>query len=206
MDIAGTQFVAPLAMGLVLASTAGLRAFLPLLGLGIAVHTGWWQVNHMYEWVGSWPALITFGSAFVLETVADKWPLLDHALHAVGTFVAPAAGTIAMASVAPGTDPVVQTTLGLIAGGIPAGTVHMTRAVARPVVTVGTAGIGNIFVSIAEDALAIFGTLAAFFIPVLAAFFVIVALVVCVFMLRALWRTFRAKKRTPQPDESTAHA
>src|SRR5690348_7428158 len=116
MDIAGTQLVTPLAMGLVLASTAGLRAFLPLLGLGIAVHMGWWQVNHSYEWVGSWPALVTFGSALALETLADKWPLLDHALHAVGVIAAPAAGTIAMAAVAPGTDPVLQTTLGLIAG------------------------------------------------------------------------------------------
>lgn len=71
------QSVAAIAMGISLAACAGLRAFLPLLAVGIATRMEWWPVQPWLEWVGTNEALITFGVATILEILADKVPVLD---------------------------------------------------------------------------------------------------------------------------------
>src|SRR5688572_23253463 len=82
-------------MGVSLAACAGLRAFLPLLAVGLAARLGWWPVQPWLEWISSNEALITFGVASLLEIVADKVPVLDHALDAVHTVARPIAGALA---------------------------------------------------------------------------------------------------------------
>jgi hypothetical protein len=53
--------------GICLAAARGFRAFLPLLGLGIEVLSGRLTLSSGFEWIGTWPALIAFATATVIE-------------------------------------------------------------------------------------------------------------------------------------------
>ena len=77
------------------------------------------------------------------ELLADKFPIVDHFLDAVQSFVKPVAGTILMASVLSELTPLQATVLGLIAGGTAAGAVHMGKAKLRLASSVTTAGHGQ---------------------------------------------------------------
>jgi hypothetical protein len=208
MDIGAVQFGVALAMGISLAVTAGFRSCLPMLAIGIGARMGWLPINHDYDWLGDWPALTAFGLATVLESLADKWPGLDHALHAVVTLVAPVAGTIAVSSIVPIQDPFIQTALGIIAGGAPSTLVHLTRATTRPVATAATFGIGNFFISIGEDIVALGGVAAAFLAPFVGAIIGVFILIGCFFVLRAakrfIGRMLSDKwTKAPQPNSGT---
>jgi hypothetical protein len=105
-------FVTQLAMGFALAACVGLRAFLPLLAAGPPRALRLRGPGPSFEWMHSTPALVVFGSALVFEVLADKVPVLDHALHAVEAFVKPAAATLLAASLFTNLDPMMAMVLG----------------------------------------------------------------------------------------------
>jgi hypothetical protein len=85
--------------------------------------------------------------------------------------------------------------LSLGAGLLVAGGVHATKAAARPVVTVTTAGIGNPVVSVLEDVVAIIVSLLAILLPILAALLLLVFIgFVLIFIRRR-----RQRKMTAYP-------
>ncbi|GAB4585560.1 DUF4126 domain-containing protein [Nocardia sp. IFM 10818] len=170
-----------------LSGAAGLNAWLPLLVVGVADRVGWIDLGSSYGWLSSTPALIVIGVVFLLDLVGDKIPALDSALHGIGTLVAPASGAILFAaetSLSAQLPPAVAAIL----GAVTAGSVHAGRAVARPVVTGTTAGVGNPVVSTAEDGTSLALTILALAVPV-------VAFVVIVVLLIGLgWLAFRAAR------------
>src|SRR5258708_12695567 len=137
--VVGTQ----LGMGFALAACVGLRTFLPLLAAGLLARAGYVTMGPSFEWMESTPALIVFGSALIFEVLADKVPGLDHALHAVESFVKPLAATLLAASLFTNLDPLLAMTLGLIGGGAIARTIHPVRGAAPLIPTGTTPGIGN---------------------------------------------------------------
>jgi Domain of unknown function (DUF4126) len=177
--------VTQLAMGFALAACVGLRTFLPLLAAGVLARLDYLALGPHFEWMASTPALVVFGSAMVFEILADKVPGLDHALHAVETFVKPVAATILAASLLTEVDPTTAMVLGLIAGGTAAGAVQLARGTTRVASTMFTGGLANPLLSLADDGLAVFGVAVAFIVPVLAAIGVIVlAALAAWFLLR----------------------
>lgn len=170
-------FTTQLAMGFALAACVGLRTFLPLFVAGLLARTGYVALGPSFEWMESTPALVVFGSALVFEILADKVPVLDHALHAVEAFVKPAAATLLAASLFTNLDPLTAMTLGLIGGGAIAGAVHAVKGTTRLASSAATGGLANPFLSLADDILATVGTFLAFLVPILAALAVIVAIV-----------------------------
>lgn len=149
-------------LGLVLAATCGLRAFLPLgmvSGLGV---TGLIELPDVLAWMGEPLALVCFGIATVAEVVGDKIPAVDHAMDAVGTLVRPAAGAVVGGALLAGADPMVACVFGLAGGTAVAGATHVGKAGVRAGSSVTTGGTGNPFLSLAEDAVVVgVGTLAA---------------------------------------------
>jgi hypothetical protein len=191
-----TLFATQLAMGFALAASAGLRAFLPLLAAGVLARHGYLTLGHSFQWMESTPALVVLGSAVVFEILADKIPVVDHALDASGAFIKPMAATLLAASLFTRLDPMVATILGLIGGGAIAGVVHAMKGTTRLVSTGTTGGLANPLLSVAEDALATLGIVMAFLVPILAALLTIGILAYCVVKLaRALRR--RASPGTP---------
>jgi hypothetical protein len=189
----GTSLLFQLAMGLSLAACAGLRAFLPLFVVGLAGRLDQIPLMSSFEWLASTPALVAFGAAIVIELLGDKFPVVDNFLDAAQGFVKPIAGTILMAGVLSELTPLQATVLGIIGGGTAAGTVHLTKAKVRLISSATTAGVGNPFLSIAEDFAALVGTLLSFVFPLLVVFVVLVSLIM-------VWRGVRRMLRgAPRP-------
>ncbi len=153
--------VAQVVMGIGLAASAGLRAFLPLLVVGIAGRAEVLPLGDSFAWMGSTPALVVFGVAVVTEILADKIPVVDSVLDSVQLFVKPVAGTILVASVLTELSPLQATVLGILTGGVTAGSVQVLKAKTRLLSTFSTAGIANPVLSAGEDAGSLVGSVAS---------------------------------------------
>jgi hypothetical protein len=77
-----------------------------------------------------------------------------------------------------------------------AGTAHATKAGLRPLVTVGTMGMGNPVVSLVEDVLAVGAVLIALVVPVLV---VLVLLGLAALAVYAITRVRRRSRPQPPP-------
>jgi hypothetical protein len=174
-----------LSLGLALAATCGLRAFLPLFVVACLGASGHIALSAGFEWMGSPLALLGLGTAVVLEVAGDKLPLVDHFLDAAAVVVKPVAAMVATASVMTELDPVLTAVIGLVLGGTLASGVHLVKAKLRLVSSALTATIANPFISIFEDILALVATAMAFLAP----FFVFaVAVAASAFGFRLWWR------------------
>jgi hypothetical protein len=148
-------------LGLGLAASCGLRTFLPLLIMGVAarLQLGGLTLNEHLAWVSSTPSLIALGLATAAELAADKIPVVDHALAAIGSITRPAAGALAAAAAFDNADAGTAALAGLIIGVPTALAVHGGQAGTRLASTATTAGLANPLISTAED-VASFGTAA----------------------------------------------
>ena len=180
----GAELALHVATGIGLASCAGLRAFLPLLAVGLAGRFDFVTLSAAYAWLESWPALAVFGAAVVAELVGDKIPLVDNVLDTLQTFVKPCAGALLMASVVADWSPLYLTVVWIIMGGAMAGAVHVTKAKLRLVSTATTAGFGNPALSLTEDVGALAGTAVSIVAPVLVVVLVVVSLTLTWILLR----------------------
>ncbi len=164
--------------GVAVAAACGLRAFLPLLLLGLASRSGLVELRAGAEWLATDLALVALETATVLEVAGDKIPVVDHALDAVGTVVRPAAawlGTYAvLQSWATPWAQIAAIVLGTMALGV-----HTLKAKLRVGTTAVTLGQANPLLSLLEDgaalatmAVAVLAPLLSLLVPVL----VIVAL------------------------------
>ena len=156
-----------LCMGLALAATCGLRAFLPLFVVSVLSHFGHIELSEGFEWMSSRLAVVGLGVAVLLEVLADKIPVVDHVLDTVAVVVKPVAAMIAAASVMTELDPMLSTVVGLVLGGTMAQGVHLVKAKLRLLSSALTATVANPFLSIIEDLLALVATIMAFLLPVL---------------------------------------
>ena len=176
-------------MGIGLAACAGLRAFLPLFVVGLAGRFDWVPMSESFDWLATWPALVVFGVAVVVEVLADKFPVVDHVLDAVQTFVKPIAGALVMATVVEEWAPLYLTIVAIVAGGTTAGVVHLTKAKLRLVSSATTAGLGNPALSASEDGVALAGVVGSIAVPPL----VVVLLAVIVVLAWVAIRNLRPR-------------
>ena len=187
-----------IAMGVSLAACAGLRAFLPLLVVGVAGKFDLIPLTRHFEWLETWPALTVFGVALVVEILGDKFPAVDNFLDAMQSFVKPVAGTILMARVLTELSPLQATVLGLVAGGASAGAVHVGKAKLRLASTLTTAGSANPVLSVIEDLGAFLGSIAAIVVPLLMLCLLILLVVLAILAFRH-WR----RRSTASPATTT---
>lgn len=177
-------------VGVGLAAACGFRIFLPLLVMSVAAVSGQLTLAPSFQWIGTYPALITFAVATVLEVTAYYVPWLDNLLDSIATPAAVVAGTIVTASMVSGMSPYLQWTLAVIAGGGAAGLVQSATVVTRAASTATTGGLANPLVATGEWILSLVMSFLTIVAPVLA----IVALaVVSVFAGRKLYRHFTRK-------------
>ena len=190
------SWILPAALGIGLSAATGFRTFLPLLILALCAHFNLFGqgLNARFAWLGSTTALIALGVATVVEMAADKIPVLDHGLSAIGTVSRPLAGALAAGAVLQHADPAVAVIAGLIIGAPTALAVHAVQASTRVVSTTTTAGLANPFIFVAED---VASAILAVIVPILAPVVVVILLVVA-------WRVSRAFRRRPAaPQTST---
>ncbi|MER2600675.1 MAG: DUF4126 domain-containing protein [Caldilineales bacterium] len=173
-----------------LSSSAGLNAYLPLLIVALTARfTSLINLQPPYDWLTSWWVIGVLAVLLLIEIVADKVPVVDHANDVIQTAVRPAAGALLFAA---NTNVVtdIHPALALVAGLLVAGGVHATKATVRPVVTATTGGLGNPVVSTIEDIVALVVSVLAILLPVLT----FIALVVLVIIIWTKWRRYKARR------------
>jgi hypothetical protein len=168
-------------IGIGLSAACGFRVFVPLLCLSIAAHFGADHVHlaKSFAWIGSYPAMIAFAVATVVEIIAYYVPWLDNALDSAAVPVATIAGIFVTASVVADIDPFWRWTMAVIAGGGIAASTQLATTKARAASSLTTGGFGNPILATVEavssTALSIFAVLW----PIVALIFAIAVLVVC---------------------------
>lgn len=182
-----TELLLSVCLGLGLSAATGFRVFLPLLILNLAAKAGWVTLGGEFAWLGDTPALVAFSAATLLELGGYYIPWLDNLLDSVATPAAVVAGTVATASVVTGMQPGLKWTLAVIAGGGIAGTVQATTVGVRQLSTVTTGGLGNPLVATLETVSSVFLSLLAIIVPILASLMILTLLV-------AVWRRLRRRK------------
>lgn len=186
-----------IALGIALAACAGLRAWLPFFAVGLSVRFGVLPLGDSFRFLGSNTALTVFALATVIELLADKIPVIDHALDALSTFLKPVAGMVLAASVMwTVDDPIVALALGVMVGAPASLVPHTAKATLRGALSPITGGLAAPVLSVLEDVIA-FGLVAlAILAPfVVAAGFVLFALVTGKFL---------RKKMTKNPTPTVA--
>lgn len=169
-----------IAAGVVLAASAGLRAFLPLFAVGLASRTIGWDLANEMQWLASNTALMCFGIASAVEIAADKIPVVDHILDAVHTITGPIAGAIAGLSVWLNLPPSAAVVLALVVGAPIAGGVHLVAATTRLKSSAVSGGTLNPVASTAEDGATLAAIAVAIFAPLLAIALSLVLVIVIV--------------------------
>lgn len=139
-----------IALGIGLAAAAGFRVFVPLLAAGLAARAGFIPLNDSFAWLASTAALLTLGTAAVLETLAYYIPGVDHALDVVASPATVAAGAVASAAVMTDVPPAVMWPVAIIAGGGIAGLTKGSTALLRAKSGLMTGGLANPVVSTVE--------------------------------------------------------
>lgn len=189
-----------------LSSTAGLRAYLPLLMLGIASDIrgpdgqALLPVQDQFHVLGHPIVLGVLAVLVILEFLADKVPGVDHISDIIHTVIRPAAGALIMAGSA-NTLSDENKILAAIVGALVALATHSVKASTRAAVTTTTAGVGNPVASFIEDILVI-GVIVLLVLAPIVGFIALVLLLILLFKaaragFRGIRRIFGGQPRTP---------
>jgi|AMWB02.1.fsa_nt_gi hypothetical protein len=170
-----------LAVGTGLSAACGFRVFVPLLGLGVAALSGYLTLSQGFQWLGTWPAVVAFATATVLEICAYYVPWVDNMLDALMTPAAVAAGTISTASMMGDVSPFLKWSAAIIAGGGISAIVQGGTVALRTKSSAATGGMTNSMVSTVELAGSTLLTVCAIVVPAIC---LIIVLLLCGFMIR----------------------
>lgn len=182
------------AFGIVLAACAGLRAFLPVFGAGLAALLLDLPLPDALGWLARPTTLVIFGVATVLEMLSDKIPVVDHLLDGVQVVVKPVLAVLAAVPFAYQLSPEYSAAIGILMGVPLSLGVHTVKATARVGSTAATAGAGNPVLSVLEDMAAVGAVILAFVAPLLALALMTVMLVLLVRIARRLRRAMRGRR------------
>ncbi len=199
-------------MGIGLASSAGLNAYIPLLIVGLLGRfTDVIELPASFRWLENPWVLGLLTLLFAIEFVADKIPIVDHVNDAIQTVVRPTSGGLVFgaasgAQTATVTDPADFFTsnqwVPIVAGIVISFIVHSMKAAARPVINASTAGVGAPVASTAEDFLSALMSIVAILLPFLILFFILG--MVGFFVLVRRWRRRRKEAKAARQAAAVA--
>jgi uncharacterized membrane protein len=174
-------------IGIGLSSIAGVRAFLPLVLVGLFARLGLFALPAPFGFLDDWLVIGVFAVLALLESGLDKIPTLDPVLDYAQTPLRIVSGAILFAvALQEGIE------LGAIpelaAGGVIAGLVSVLKTILRPGANVASAGVSVSFLSLVEDAVALLGGLIALLVP-------LVPLALVAFLLFFFFRVRRRRGR-----------
>jgi hypothetical protein len=189
-----------IALGIGLSAACGFRVFVPFTIMSIAALGGYLHLSPDFAWIGTYPALLAFSTATVLEIMAYYVPWLDHLLDTIAGPAAVVAGTVATASVMTDMSPMLQWSTALIAGGGAAAVFQAGTTVLRGVSTMTTGGLGNFLVSTGELIGSITLSLLALALPWLA---LLLLILFAIFVVRGVQRRRARTRLTPATQQSS---
>jgi hypothetical protein len=138
------------ALGLALACLSGVRAYLTVLGVGIAGLTGWVELPAALQVTMSPWVLGTAGALTIVEFFADKIPGVDSGWDLLQTLLRVPVGAFLAAATLSGDG---QLGVGaLAAGGTLALITHGVKSSTRVAINASPEPVSNIGASLTEDA------------------------------------------------------
>ena len=179
------------AFGVVLAATAGLRAFLPVFSASLMAWTTDLPLPDNLAWLERPQTVLIFGVATVLEILGDKIPIVDHALDSVQVLTKPVLAVLAATPFLYQFAPEQSVAIGILLGAPLALGVHSAKATARLGSTATTGGVANPVLSVAEDVAAIASIVLGFLAPLLA----LVLMAATIFFIARLALRVRRRRR-----------
>lgn len=132
---------------------AGLRLYLTVLCLGLAVRFEWLELSASFsalEVLGDWRVIGVAATAVLLEFFADKVPWLDSVWDSIHTFIRPIGAALLSIAAFDSIDPGMRTVLVLLTGGA-ALTSHSAKAATRIAVNHSPEPFSNAALSLAGD-------------------------------------------------------
>ena len=168
-----------------LSGAAGLNAYIPLLTVAIMQNRHVISLAKPYDVMGEWWVIAILAVLLAVELVVDKVPGADHVNDVIHTAIRPAAGALIFASQM-GHVSWVHPAVWVVVGLLMSGGVHAGKAVSRPIVNVGTAGIGAPVVSAIENVVSATLSIVAIVAPIVG----VILLVLFGWMLVGMFRKF----------------
>lgn len=155
-----------LIMGICLIAASGFRLFVPFFVLSLASITGLFIPGESLEWIATYPALISFGAASLIEICGYYSPWIDNMLDLITTPFSIFIGIFLMSLVLTDFNPFLKWVLIIIFGGGIALNVQLLTVKARALSFVFKSGRGNFIVSTVENISSIIISILAILIPV----------------------------------------
>ncbi|MBN2653515.1 MAG: DUF4126 domain-containing protein [Nitrospirae bacterium] len=182
-------------LGIGLAAATGFRIFIPLLALSIASIYGFIPLSENFQWIGTYPALIVFATASIVEIGAYYIPWFDHIIDFITAPAALIAGAVVMASSITEINPLLKWTLAIIAGSGTAAIFHGATSIMRGASTATTGGLANPLFATTELGAASILSLLAIALPLIAG--IIILLLVAASAKKIIKRLRRNKSEDP---------
>ena len=171
------EIITAVAIGIGLSASCGFRVFVPLLVASIAAKMNIFVVNEGFQWLSSWPAIISFGTATVAEILAYYIPFIDNLLDTITSPLAVVGGTLLLTSVIPVDNEFLKWAIGFLFGGGAAATVQGGTVLTRLASTKLTAGIGNPVLATGEHVAAFGSSVLTLIIPLIIAALILLLIV-----------------------------
>lgn len=198
-------------MGTGLAISAGFRAFLPMVALGVAGHfIPGFDLPEAWRWLENEWVIVIMLVLLILDLVADKVPWVDAVNDVVQTVIRPAAGGIAFGASSGATTALVQDPASffqsnqwvpVVIGVVLALGTHLLKLTTRATLNAVTGGAAAPVASIAEDGAAVTLSLSAILFPIAVLVVLALVIVIAVVAIRRLRARRRARLTTPDPGE-----
>lgn len=167
--------------------TSGIRLYAAVAMLGLLGRFANLRLPGELDVLTNWWIIGIALALLVIEFFADKIPYLDTVWDVVHTFIRIPAGAV-LAAVAFGDfDRRVQVVAFLVGGGL-AFSSHVAKAGARAAVNLSPEPVSNVFVSLAEDVLAVASILLTVFLPVLLIILIAVFLIIAIYLAPKILR------------------
>ena len=179
-----------------LSTSVGLRPFMTLALASLAMHFGYLHVAPAFAYLGTDGATWLLAGLAAIELVGDKVPAVDHLLHVVHFGVKPVAAALLVGGMlgTPGASPDAATYVAMAVGAANALGVHTGVAALRGASSAMTLGIGNPFVSLVEDVVAIGATVLAIAAPFVGAALALAIGIGTLVLVRVLYRELRKRR------------
>jgi uncharacterized protein DUF4126 len=173
--------------GIGLSSIAGVRAYLPLVLVGLFARLGFFELSFPFDLLDDWLFIGVLLALALLESVLDKISAFDSILNLVQTPIRIFEGA-GLFAIALGEGLGIGAIPELVAGAAIAGTVSILKASLRPSTNVASSGVSVSFLSFFEDVMALIGGMIAVFVP-------LAPLVLVAFLLFFYYRVSRRRGR-----------
>jgi hypothetical protein len=184
-------------VGIGLAASCGFRVFVPLLVASGASLSGYLPLSDGFHWLGTWPALIAFAAASLIEVGAYYVPWLDNLLDTIASPLAMISGVVLFAASVTELDPFLHWSLAIIAGGGTAAVMQGGTVATRLASTATSGGAANFIFSTFELVAGFVIAVVSIVAPVLAIIFVVVACCCMYYIGRGVIRTFFRRDEKP---------